>query len=973
MSGKCKEVYELIKEEELTDIKSRGYLLRHIKSGARIAVIGNDDNNKVFSVGFRTPPKDSTGVAHITEHSVLCGSKKYPLKDPFVELVKGSLNTFLNAMTYSDKTVYPVASCNDKDFANLMNVYMDAVFYPNSDTVKEIFMQEGWHYEMEDMDSPLTINGVVYNEMRGVFSSPEQILARMIQSSLFDDNTYAFESGGDPDNIPDLTYEDFVAFHKRYYHPSNSYIYLYGDMDIEERLMWMDRYYLRFFDKIEVDSEIPIQKPFDETRYIDAEYSAQKDDDKAYYGYNFVVGTSLDVELMLAMDILTAALVNTQGSPIEKAIKEAGIAEDVSASLDVDLMQPVLSISVRQADAKKRDEFVKVIRETLEQVCREGVDKKTLKAAITRSEFHYREADFGRYPKGLMFGLQSFVTWLYDDNRPYDSVKLNAVFEKVKGCIGTDYFEKLIKEYLLDNTHSSVVSLYPKEGLTAKKDEELAAKLKEYRDSLSKDELAAIVESTKHLKEYQEAPETAEALKTIPLLNREDIDKEIRQIYLKKKNINSIPVLHHDIYTNGIAYMCFAYDITEYEEYVQYINLLSSILGSVDTVNYGYLELSNEINLATGGMNTSLSVKPIRDDTDNYRIMLEFDVRTLYSSMERTFELIKEILRGSILSDKKRIKEVLLELRAYYRGSLESAGNMTALERSNAYSSKSAFCWNKINGIAFYRFLSDLCERFDECADDFIRIIETLLYKVFRTDNLLISFTADEEGYNIFTEKSYEFFEAMYPENDEIIPKVLPLYNPVMGQYNEGFMAPGKVQYVARTGNYIKKGYEYSGSLRVLRIILSYGYLWNNIRVKGGAYGAMSGFSRSGNGYLVSYRDPNLAETNRVYEELPEFLENFEADEREMTKYVIGTISDVDAPLTPRATGKAEYNMYMSGADRFDMQKERDEILAVNVEDIRKCADIVRAILSTGDICVVGSKNAIEENKELFGTIEDLL
>jgi len=970
--GKCKDIYELIRKEDIADINSAGYLFKHKKSGARIAVISNDDNNKVFSIGFRTPPGDSTGVAHITEHSVLCGSRDYPLKDPFVELCKGSLNTFLNAMTYPDKTIYPVASCNDKDFANLMSVYMDAVFYPNIYDKKEIFHQEGWHYELENEESPLTINGVVYNEMRGVFSSPEQQLARLVQQSLFPDNAYGFESGGDPDNIPDLAYEDFIEFHKKYYHPSNSYIYLYGDMDIEEKLLWMDRYYLRFFDEMFVDSAIPMQKAFDKVRYDEDFYSAQNEDDKAYYSYNFVIDSSCNKELLVAFQVLTYALVLVPGAPLKKALVDAGVGEDISASFDNDLMQSVFSIMASEAPVDKKEDFVKIVTETLEKICKEGIDKKSLKAALSRSEFRYREADYGRYPKGLMFGIQAMQSWLYDDNMPFDMLSLNDTFKKIGELIETDYFEKIIEKYLLKNTHASVVSIFPEVGLTGRKDGELADKLKAYKETLSQDKIKAIIEETEKLREFQETPDSTEALRTIPLLKREDIDRQSRPIYLDKKEISSIPVLHHNLYTNGISYICLAFDVTDLEEYIPYISLLSFILGAVDTVNYGYLELSNEINLNTGGMSTDVSVTPLVGNTDNYRIMYELSVRVLYSSMGRAFELMQEIIKGSIINNVSRVKEILLEMRAELKGSLEASGNATALERGLAYDSKSAFCQNQVGGIAFYRFLSALCDKYDEYADGIIKILEALTYKIFKRNKLLVSITADDEGYKHFEDASYELFESFYPDNDEELPPLLPIYKPVMGKWNEGFMAPGKVQYVARTGNFIKKGYSYTGHLKVLKTILNYDYLWSNIRIKGGAYGAISGFTRSGNAYFVSYRDPNLAETNTVYEDIPKYIEEFEADEREITKYIIGTMSDVDAPLTPRAMGRLAYNMYLSGADRFALQKERDEILSLTKEDIRKLAAHVRAVLDCESICVVGSEAAIEGNKELFGLIEKL-
>ncbi len=972
LSGKCALVYELIKSEELGDIQSKGYLLRHIKSGARVAIVENSDENKVFSIGFRTPPNDSTGVPHIIEHSVLCGSKNYPVKDPFVELVKGSLNTFLNAMTYSDKTVYPVASCNHKDFANLMNVYMDAVFYPRMYDIKEIFEQEGWHYEMNSPEDPLTINGVVYNEMRGAFSSPDQILARLVEKALFPDTAYGYESGGDPDNIPELTYEDFLDFHKRYYHPSNSYIYLYGDMDIEERLLWMDSKYLRFFDRIELDSEIRMQKPFSEQKDICEKYSAQSDDDKAYFSYNCVIDKSDNKMFQLAFNVLSYALVQVPGSPLKQALIDAGISADISCSYDGEILQPVFSVVAREADAARKNDFVKIIKDTLNDLCKNGIDKKSLQAAIAGYEFRYREADFGRFPKGLMYGLEAMSSWLYDENEPFMMLLQNDLFDEMKKLVDTDYFEKLIKEYLIDNTHSAVVCVFPEEGLSKKKDDELAKKLEEYKQSLSESEIQEIINNTEKLHVYQETPDTPKDLETIPLLKREDLSKEARKIYIDKKEMSGVPVLHHNIYTNGIAYVNLAFDVTRYEEYIPYINLLSFVLGTVDTVNYAYLELSNEINLNTGGINVDLNVAPLKGNADKYKIMFELSTRVLYPSMNKAFELMKEIIRGSILVDKKRIKDIIEEIRSELKGKMEASGNATAVDRALSYSSKSSYLQNQMSGIGFYRFIDDLCNRFDELSDSLIDILETLIYKIFRKEHLLISFTADDEGYGCFEDESYDLLEALYEYDNDELPEKLPVFSEEMSKKNEGFKTPGKVQYVARTGNFAKSGFDYTGHLKVAATILSYNYLWVKVRIKGGAYGAMCGFRRSGNAYFVSYRDPNLRETNEVYKGIPEYLETFEADEREMTKFIIGTMSDLDAPLTPRTKGRLSYSLYLSEVNQFDLQKERDEVLSINVEDIRKCAKIVQSILDEGNICVIGSDAAIDTDKDMFLSVTNL-
>ena len=474
------QTYELLEEHHLPDFQSEGYLLRHKKSGARVVLISNDDDNKVFTVGFRTPPEDSTGLPHILEHSVLCGSEKFPAKDPFVELVKGSLNTFLNAMTYPDKTVYPIASCNDKDFQNLMHVYMDAVFHPNIYKHDKIFRQEGWSYKLDDVDADLEYNGVVYNEMKGAFSSPEGVLDRVVLNALFPDTSYHHESGGDPEVIPELTYEQFLEFHSRYYHPSNSYIYLYGDMDMAEKLEWLDREYLSHYDLLEIDSKIRYQEPFDEVKEVEMEYSIasnESEEDNTYLSYNKVIGTSLDKELYLAFEILDYALLSAPGAPLKKALVDAGIGKDIMGSYDNGIYQPVFSIVAKNANVEQKEQFVSVIEKTLSDIVKNGMDKKAIEAGINYHEFRYREADFGGFPKGLMYGLQIFESWLYDDEKPFIHVDAIGTFNLLKEKMNTGYFEELIQKYLLDNAHGAIVVVKPEKGRTARMEKELHDKL----------------------------------------------------------------------------------------------------------------------------------------------------------------------------------------------------------------------------------------------------------------------------------------------------------------------------------------------------------------------------------------------------------------------------------------------------------------------------------------------------------------
>ncbi len=965
--------YDLIDEEELKDINSLGLLLRHRKTGARVAVISNDDNNKVFSIGFRTPPFDSTGVPHIVEHSVLCGSRAFPAKDPFIELAKGSLNTFLNAITYPDKTIYPVASCNEQDFQNLMHVYMDAVFYPNIYKKEEIFKQEGWHFELENEEAELKYNGVVYNEMKGAFSSPEQQLFRTIQNALFPDTAYGVESGGDPDFIPDLSYEAFLDFHRRYYHPSNSYIYLYGDMDVREKLCWLDQEYLKDFGDEPVDSEIKYQSPFKERREIEAMYPLSENEDcrnNTYLSYNLSIGTSLDRDLCMAFQIIEHVLLSSPGAPLKQALLDAGIGKDIISSFDADTYQPILTIIAKNAQAEQKEQFVTLIRATLEKLILKGLDQKSIKAAINYYEFKYREADFGQFPKGLMYGIQMLSSWLYDDNRPFLKLNSNKVFEMLKSRIGSDYYTKLITQYLLNNSHVALVTLKPQAGLTAIKDRQLKEKLARYKAGLSREEIGKILEDTRHLKEYQDEPSAREDVEKIPLLSREDIGRTALPLFNEEKEVDGIPLIHHDVYTNGIAYLKLLFDLEDIPKaLVPYVGLLSTVLGYIDTEHYSYLELSNEINIHTGGISCDVASFGKKGSSGIYLPTFQIDVKVLYEEMDNAFDLLKEIISFTKLDDEKRLLEIISEVKSRLQMHLSSSGHSVAVDRAMSYFSEASRFNEETKGISYFKFIENLEADYGNQKGDLIDKLKLLMKYIFQKENLIISFTSNEEGLRTLSGKLLPFVEQLKTDPVEKVSEHYELH-----RGNEGFKTSGQVQYVARTGNFFDAGYEYTGALDVLKVIMSYNYLWNNIRVKGGAYGCMCGFSSiSGNGYFTSYRDPNLRETNNVYEKAVDYIRNFTADERDMTKYIIGTISSMDTPRTPRIQGIVSMGAYLSGTAQEDIQKQRDEILNVTVEDIRKLADIVQAIMDCNNLCVIGSEKKIEQNKDIFLEIKTLI
>ncbi len=971
MSIRDLKTYEIIKEDELTGIQAKGYLLRHKKSRARVLLIEKkDDNNKVFSIGFRTPPGDSTGVPHIMEHSVLCGSRNFPAKDPFVELVKGSLNTFLNAMTYPDKTVYPVASCNDKDFQNLMHVYMDAVLYPNIYEHEEIFRQEGWSYKLDSADDRLAYNGVVYNEMKGAFSSPEGVLDRVILNTLFPDTSYAYESGGDPEAIPDLTYEQFLDFHRKYYHPSNSYIYLYGDMDMEEKLDWLDREYLSSFDAREVDSEIRFQEPFKEMKEKTFSYSIASEEsevDQTFLSYSKVIGTSLDKELYLAFEILDYALLSAPGAPLKKALTDAGIGKDIMGSYDNGIYQPIFSVISKNANEEQKQEFVELIEKVLSDIVKNGIDRKALEAGLNYHEFRYREADFGNYPKGLMYGLQMMDSWLYDEEKPFIHVEALKTFEFLKSQVGTGYYEELIRKYILENTHGAVVVVKPEKGRTARLDAELDEKLQNYKAGLTADEVEALVKATEDLEAYQSEPEKEEDLERIPVLERKDISREIEPIVNEELRLGDIPVIFHEIETNGIGYLDVMFDISGVkEELLPYVGILQSALGIIDTENYDYGELFNEINMHTGGIGTALDlytdVTNIREKA--FKATFEIKGKALYGKLPVVFSMMSEILTASKLTDTKRLREILAMVKSRLLMRFQSSGHTTAALRAMSYASPAAKLKDMTSGIGFYRAVARIEENFDEEKDRLTEVLQSLAKRLFRAENMMISYTASREGLEGIETRIEELKKSLYrdvPREEACIIHC--------EKKNEGFKTASKVQYVARTGNFIDHGASYTGALQILKVILSYDYLWQNIRVKGGAYGCMSNFNRIGEGYFVSYRDPNLKRTVEVYEGVVDYLKDFTVSERDMTKYIIGTMSNIDQPMTPAAKGERSKNLYMNKVSADMIREERNQILDASQDDIRALSRVAEAVLKADQFCVIGSEEKIEECRDMFETV----
>lgn len=965
-SGNKVHGFRLLDEQTVAEVNSQAKLFEHEKSGARLLFLENDDDNKVFSVTFRTPPTDSTGVAHIVEHSVLCGSRKFPLKEPFVELVKGSLNTFLNAMTFPDKTMYPVASRNEKDFRNLMDVYLDAVFFPNMLKDPEILMQEGWHYELDDMDGDLTYKGVVYNEMKGVFSSPDAILDHKILEVLFPDNTYGFESGGDPEVIPELTHQQFCEFHSKYYHPSNSYIFLYGNVDIDDALQFLDGEYLNKFDKQPIQSDIQPQqsfaKPADKV-FPYAVSTNEPTEDKTLLSLNFVVGCANNAQSYLAFQMLAHLLLDTPAAPLKKALIDAGIGKEVFGYFTESLLQPTFSIIVSGANQSNKEEFVKIVYQTLQQLVAEGITTRLAEASVNSAEFKLREANYGGRPKGLAYNIKCMDSWLYDAD-PLLHLAYEPTLAKIKAGLNEHYFEALIKEYFLDNLHQAIVTLVPQPGMAEEKAEELKSHLARYKAGLSEAQLTKIVKQTKQLKQRQETPDTEEALAVIPLVKLSDLERKAEILPIEERVVQNIPLLFHPIFTNQIAYVNLLFDTRQVPQAdIPYVHLLAEMLGKVDTDKNDYGELANEINLHTGGIYYDVLAYADKVSDDVYYPKFRIRSKALVGKLPQALQLLGEVTGNSSFSDKKRLREIIQQTKANWETSLFRRGQQIVASRVLSYFSPVAK-YNEIGLLSFYQFLIELEKSLSERLDEISAKLEQVARLLFNKDNLLISLTCEEAEFQQFQSQ----LQSLTGQLGNLPFKTVD-YQFDFAQVNEGLMTSGKVQYVAKGANFRRQGFEYHGSLKVLETILRYDYLWNRIRVQGGAYGGFAQFERTGNMVFGSYRDPNLKESLTVYDETATFLRSFDVSDREMTKYIIGTMSQLDSPLTPQMKGERATMYYIRNISQNDIQQERNEIVATKRETIQNIADMIDHAMKQNYICVMGGEQKIKANKELFGRL----
>lgn len=958
--------FHLVESQYIDELKATGFLLEHIKSGAKLFYVDAKDDNKVFSISFRTPPTDSTGVAHIMEHSVLCGSRKFPLKEPFVELVKGSLNTFLNAMTFPDKTMYPIASKNDKDFRNLMDVYLDAAFYPRVLETPEIVMQEGWHYEMDEIDQPMSYKGVVYNEMKGVYSTPTSILNRKAMEALFKDTTYGVDSGGDPDHITDLTFENFVNFYKKNYHPSNSYFFLYGTMDIVDHLRFINEEYLQNFDRIEVDSQIGLQEPFEKAVELEAPYNISTDESteaKTMHALAYAFPPS-STAFNLAMEVLNYVIVGSQAAPLREILVKEGVGNDISGSYTDGIYQPTWEIVATGSERADGKRLKKIVREYLEKVCCEGLDKKALEAAINYFEFVLREADFGGHAVGLIYNIRAMGTWLYDGS-PFDALRYEEALKTLRAGLNTRFYEELIEKYILNNEHNVLMTLYPKRGLTAEKTAKEEKYLAELKAKMSKEELESIVKQTKDLKARQAAVDSPEALATIPLLELSDVNTEVEKIAASEMVIDDVRLHHVDTNTNGIAYANYYFDMNVLnEEEIQYANLLSDVLRRMNTAYHSYTDLEQMIQFNLGGMAFSTIATPIIKGEGEYKPAFVVRAKSLAQNIEPMWKIVDEIINYTILNDEKRVGELVAELKAIWDTDAVSKGHTIASIRTMAQVTN----FDKFKDaceLKYFEFLSATLKKgnFKEVGKKMQAVAE----KLFTTAHLDVLFTGDKEDFAKFVACAKSTMKEWNHTNNPLKPiEFSEKY------VSEGIATSGQIQYVAQGGSFKEHGVKFTGAMKVLEMILKYEHLWTKIRIQGGAYGAFASFKADGAMIFCSYRDPNLENTLNVYKDMYKYIENITLTERELRKYIIGTMSSLDKPMTPYLRGVRYIQQWFAGTNEKDVERLYSQVVSTDEAQLRELAKVVKEVIDDKHICVLGNEEKVKAAKDCFEKIISL-
>lgn len=963
--GKTYHGFKLLKKKFVKEVNAECLYFEHTKSGARLLKIAADDMNKTFSIAFKTDPESDCGTPHILEHSVLTGSKNFPVKGPFEEIGRTSLKTYYNAWTGADFTCYPFASMNTKDYFNLIHIYMDAVFNPLLHSDPMSFYQEGWHYDLQNTKDPVEIKGIVYNEMKGAYSNPNRLLSLYTLRALFPDNGYRFSSGGFPEAIPELSYEMFKNYHKKYYHPVNSHIMLYGNADLNKELEFIDSKYLSNYTMAPRPKSFPIQKAPSKMKEVREFYPASDgapQKDQTYLAMSFVAGLNTDRATVMALNFLCNILVNQEAAPIRLALQKAGIGKDVSADLD-EYQQNIMNITVQNANPEDAEKFREIVFATLKDVIKTGIDKKQLEGLINRTEFNLREGNDNQ--KGVTYNFQILPGWFFADD-PYLTLEYEQPLAKIKTALKTDMLGQIIKKELLENPHSVLVVLSPKEGIEKESSIKLTQKLESYKKSLSENEINNLVKSSQQLLRRQSEKDTPEALATIPRLSREDIKPEAEWFSIEEKVLTNVPVLFSKQFTSKIVYTKLLFDLKSLpENLLPYASLLTSVLGSQDTKNYTYPELIKDININTGGLNYSL-YSYLRNLDDN-KVEAQFAItsKSMVDKLDQQFSLISEIINNTKFGDTARLKEILNRLESRLEAQIKGEPFYVAERRLYANNFRIGVLREKTEGLDYYWFIKEMNQNIDKNIDEISQNLERVAKLIFTKANLGTAVTCSEDEYKSFTNSFGKFIKTL-PDTKKNIQNWSLQYQPV----KEAVASSSKVQYVMQGFDIKKLGYKWNGMYSVLSQILSNEYLHNQIRVIGGAYGGFSGFYNTGKVYFGSYRDPNLSNTLTTFNGIPEYLEKLELNDEELTGHIISTIAGYDTPLTPEQKGSAALDNYLRNITKDDLQRERNEIINTKLADLKASKKMIKEILEKNSYSIYGNEQEIEKNKNLFNTIK---
>ncbi len=953
--------FELLQKQHIAELNSTAMLYRHAKTGAELLSLSNDDENKVFAVSFRTPPKDSTGVAHILEHSVLCGSRKYPVKEPFVELLKGSLKTFLNAFTYPDKTCYPVASQNIQDFYNLIDVYLDAVFYPR--LTPFVLQQEGWHLELEEPESPLIYKGVVFNEMKGVYSSPDSVLAEYSQQSIFPDNTYGLDSGGNPKEIPSLSYEQFKAFHEAYYHPSNARFYFYGNDDAEQRLRILDLY-LKDFEAQQVDSSIPLQPFFENPIRIVRSFAAGGSGAEGSRALgmitmNWLLGETADPDENIAMQLLHYILLGMPGSPLRKALIDSGLGEDLAGGgLEDDLRQMYFSTGLKGVDLDNMARVEELVLSTFEKLATEGIDPQTIEAALNTIEFRLRENNSGSFPRGLLLMLRALTAWLHDRD-PLALLSFEAPLARVKDAIASDgdYFSDMIRRLFLDNRHRSVLILKPDPILAEKEQEDERARLTGVKEGLAEAELKAVIANTFELRHLQETPDSPEALATIPLLKVTDLERTNKTIPLDLSEMMDTKVLHHDLFTNGIMYLDIGFNLRSLpQRYLPFIPIFSRALTEMGTNREDYVSLSQRISRKTGGISSEIFTSAV-EGKEKSAAWLFLRSKSMASQSEELINILHDVILSARFDNRERFRQMALEEKARHEKRLVPNGHQIVNMRLRAHFDEADWAAEQMNGISYLMFVRDLLRQVDEEWPSVLASLEEIRSILVNRKAMVANVTLDASTWSLREPYLADFLQSLPMNGLEEFPRWSPQWPPAF----EGLIIPSQVNYVGKGLNLFELGIPFHGSNIVISGYLRNSWLWDRVRVQGGAYGAFCQLDRhSGTLTFVSYRDPNLLKTIEAFDKAVDFLRNAPLTEGEIAKSVIGAIGHMDAYLLPDAKGYTSLIRHLIGDTEENRQQIREEVLSTSAEDFRRFAEALEQLRENGIVKVLGAQAIIE-------------